>query len=58
MLPLFRALIRYNASKDTFTPCAGIVVSYVSRAVQFHPHGGQFDFVWIPARTHHEAYVW
>ena len=24
---------------------------YASWAVQFHPHGGQFDFVWLPART-------
>ena len=31
---------------------------YASRAVQFHPHGGQFDFVWISARTPHGAYVW
>ena len=26
---------------------------YASRAVQFHPHGGQSDFVWLPARTPH-----
>ena len=26
---------------------------YASRAVQFHPHGGQFDFVWLPARAMH-----
>ena len=24
---------------------------YASRAVQFHPHGGQLDSVWLPART-------
>ena len=24
---------------------------YASRAVQFHPHGGQSDFVWLSART-------
>ena len=31
-----------------------------SRAVQFHPHGGQFVFVWLSARTMHPhgAYVW
>ena len=29
-----------------------------ARAVQFHPHGGQFDFVWLSARTPHGAYVW
>ena len=28
------------------------------RAVQFHPHGGQSDFVWLSARTRHGAYVW
>ena len=31
---------------------------YASRAVQLHPHGGQFDFVWLSARTPHGAYVW
>ena len=31
---------------------------YASTAVQFHPHGGQFDFVWLSARTPHGAYVW
>ena len=31
-----------------------------SRAVQFHPHGGQFDFVWLSARTPHVGpqYAW
>jgi len=32
--------------------------SYASRAVQFHPHGGQSDFVWLSARTPRGAYVW
>ena len=32
--------------------------TYGSRAVQFHPHGGQSDFVWLSARTPHGAYVW
>ena len=27
------------------------------RAVQFHPHGGQFDFIWLSARTPCGAYV-
>ena len=27
-------------------------------AVQLHPHGGQFNFVWLSARTPHGAYVW
>ena len=33
---------------------------YASRAVQFHPRGGQFDFVWLSARTPHVGpqYVW
>ena len=26
---------------------------YASRAVQCHPHGGQSDFAWLPARTPH-----
>ena len=30
----------------------------VSRAVQFHPHGGQSDFARSPTRTPHGAYVW
>ena len=32
----------------------------VSRAVQSHPNGGQFDFFWPPARTPHggASYVW
>jgi len=36
------------------------VWAYASRDVQFHPHGGQSDFVWLPARTHHggASYVW
>ena len=34
------------------------MTAYVSRAVQLHPHGGQPDFVWLPARTPHGAYVW
>ena len=29
-----------------------------SRAVQSHPNRGQFDFVWLPARTPHGAYMW
>ena len=36
------------------------IATYESRAVQFHPHGGQSDFVWLPARTPHggASYVW
>ena len=26
-------------------------LKYAPRAVQFHPHGGQFDLVWLSART-------
>ena len=29
-----------------------------AEAVQFHPHGGQSDFVWLSARTPHGVYVW
>ena len=36
--------------------------AYASRAVQFHPNGGQYDFVWPSARTMHPhggaTYVW
>ena len=36
------------------------VGGYASRAVQFHPHGGQSDFAWLSARTPHVGpqYVW
>ena len=36
------------------------LLRYASRAVQFHPDGGQVDFVWLPARTMHPhgAHVW
>ena len=36
------------------------VVYASSRAVQFHPNAGQFDFVWLPAHTPHVGpqYVW
>ena len=39
---------------------AGEARGYAARAVQFHPHGGQFDFVWLSARTMHPhgAYAW
>ena len=30
-----------------------LLVKYPSRAVQFHPNGGQFDFARLPARTPH-----
>ena len=33
-------------------------VRLANSRVQFHPHGGQFDFVWLSARTPHGAYVW
>ena len=33
------------------------LVGYPSRAVQFHPHGGQSDFAISSARTPHGAYV-
>ena len=35
---------------------------YAPSALQFHPNGGQFDFVWLSARTMHPhggaSYVW
>ena len=35
-------------------------VRVVNSRVQFHPHGGQSDFVWLSARTPHggASYVW
>ena len=30
---------------------------YAPWAVHFHPNGGQFDFVWLSARTLHGAYA-
>ena len=51
---------RFFKSIPTTTPTPDESCRYVSRAVQFHPHGGQFDFVWPPARTPHggASYVW
>ena len=50
--------IRLPLAEDQFTRL--IESMYASRAVQFHPHGGQSDFVWPPARTPHggASYVW
>ena len=31
----------------------GNFLVYASRAIQSHPDGGQFDFVWLSARTMH-----
>ena len=33
------------------------IPGYAPSAVQFHHGGGQFDFVWAPARTPHRAYA-
>ena len=53
---------RHN-SVDTLTSASGSSVfmwgnGSASRAVQFHPHGGQFDLVRLSACTPHGAYVW
>ena len=34
------------------------VFSLQREPFNFTPHGGQFDFVWLSARTPHGAYVW
>ena len=34
-------------------PSARLRVRGVKPRLQSHPHGGQFDFDWIPARTPH-----
>ena len=37
----------------------GIFLGFVGLATRtMHPHGGQFHFVWLSARTPHGAYVW
>jgi len=46
-------LFVYLAWQAVHDPCVT-----AARAVQSHPHGGQFDFVWLSARTPHGAYVW
>ena len=64
----FAAMVTSQDMTDTYLPAfeagvetgkaSGIMCSYASRAVQFHPHGGQSDFFWLSARTPHGAYVW
>ena len=64
----FAAVVVEGAEGFTITGCtfsrldnaAVFLGGCVSRAVQFHPHGDQFDFVWLPARTPHGGalYVW
>ena len=44
--------------RESFMAEYGGIRAWYLRAVQFHPHGGQFDFVWLSARTPHGAYVW
>ena len=62
-LPLFFAS-RYEAMPD-----AEVQAALMKRIREQHPgmrrgpfnstpHGGQFDFVWLSARTPHGAYVW
>ena len=48
------------AAKLLIQPLSRDLFAYASRAVQFHPHGGQSDFVWLSARTPHggASYVW
>ena len=57
--------VAYNDGTSTttrFVPdsafTAGTAAGYEPRAVQFHPHGGQSDLAWLPARTPHGVYVW
>ena len=49
-----------RAGREAFGTQLGIkyTVVYASRAVQFHPDGGQSDFAWLSARTPHGVYVW
>ena len=60
---LYVASNGYNEKDFTQGSYCGRLASwsgYASRAVQFHPHGGQSDFVWLSARTPHggASYVW
>ena len=51
----------YAAMVHEMDRAVGVLLDKVrAQAVQFHPHGGQPDFVWLPARTMqpHGAYVW
>ena len=52
----------YTMSIDGVVVDGGAVQGYASRAVQFHPHGGQSDFAWPSTRTTHPhggaSYVW
>ena len=55
----FTALFREQApTPDGKTKFHTVERDSGTRAVQYHPHGGQFGFVWLPARTRHGAYVW
>ena len=58
-----RVLADYPTAPFPGHPQATFLLSmryYDDRAVQFHPHGGQSDFVWLSARTPHGGalYVW
>ena len=51
---------RRSRGWPSVTPRRLRVFRHASRAVLLHPRGGQFDFVWLPARTPHggASYVW
>ena len=55
-----RAGVEWTNFTGTFSNGTAVVNAsvYASRAVQFHPNGGQFGFVWLSALTPHVAYVW
>ena len=46
-----RRLTRSRAWRCGGAWCSGQAPWYASRAAQFNPDGGQFDFVWPPTRT-------
>ena len=52
------SLVSQQVNYLKFPKFAG--AGYAPRDVQFHPHGGQSDFVWLSARTPHggASYVW
>ena len=51
-----QALI-YHQVRKYLLRMEDVGLKYASRAVQFHPHGGQSDFVWPPARTPHAGWA-
>ena len=59
----FKDKFALRATQSQLAPIIGeleLSIMYASRAAKFHPDGGQFDSVWLPARAPHggASYVW